>query len=95
MIVRALCGGKSANADYWSHVRHAMDESGFQSCKADPDVWFRPATKANGIDCYQYVFIYTDDILAIMKEPKRFLRDWEYLYPERRFYQAPYSIFRK
>ena len=42
VIVLALYGGKSANADYWCHVRHAMTELGFQSCKADPDVWLRP-----------------------------------------------------
>ena len=75
MIVRALYGGKSANADYWRHVRHAMTELGFQSCKDDFDVWFRPSTKSDGTDYYQYVLIYTDDILAIMEEPERFLRD--------------------
>ena len=45
VIVRALYGGKYANADYWRHVRHAMTELVLQSCKADPDVWFRPSTK--------------------------------------------------
>ena len=38
VIVRALYGGKYANADYWRHVRHAMTGLGFQSCKADSDV---------------------------------------------------------
>ena len=33
-IVRALYGGKSAGADYWRHVRQAMTEMGFESCKA-------------------------------------------------------------
>jgi hypothetical protein len=47
-IVRALYGGKSAGADYWRHVRSAMNEMGFESCKADPDVWLRPALKADG-----------------------------------------------
>ena len=75
MIVRALYGGKSAKADYWHHVRHAMTKLGLQSCKADPDVWFRPSIKSDGTDYYQYVLIYTDDILAIMEEPERFLRD--------------------
>ena len=39
-IIRALYGGKSAGADYWRHVRCAMEEMEFTSCKADPDVWF-------------------------------------------------------
>ena len=44
VIVHALYGGKSANADYWRHVQHVMTKLGFQSCKADPDVWFRTST---------------------------------------------------
>ena len=47
IIVRALYGGKSAGADYWRHVRAAMEEMGFQSCNADPDVWMRPGTKSD------------------------------------------------
>ena len=39
VIVRALYGGKSAGADYWRHVRSAMNELGFESCKADPDIY--------------------------------------------------------
>jgi hypothetical protein len=74
-IIRALYGGKSAGADYWRHVRSAMDEMGFISCKADPDVWFRPSTKEDGTDYYQYVLLYTDDILAIMENPETFIRE--------------------
>jgi hypothetical protein len=87
-IVRALYGGKSAGADYWRHVRSAMSEMGFESCKADPDVWFRPATHSNGSEYYQYVLLYTDDILAIMEEPERFIRDEL----DRRFVVKPKSI---
>ena len=75
LIVRALYGGKSAGADYWRHVRSAMEEMNFQSCKADPDVWIRPGTKSDGTTYWQYVLLYTDDILAIMEEPEKFLRE--------------------
>ena len=61
MIIRALYGGKSAGADYWRHVRKAMHELGFYSCKADPDVWIRPSIKEDGSDYYQYVLLYIDD----------------------------------
>lgn len=74
LIIRALYGGKSAGADYWRHVRSAMEEMGFQSCKADPDVWIRSAIKADGTDYYQYVLLYVDDILAIMESPEKFIR---------------------
>ena len=74
-IVRALYGGKLAGSDYWRHVRSAMEESGFQSSKADPDVWFRGSIKDYGTDYYQYVLLYTNDILAIIEHPERFIRD--------------------
>ena len=75
IIVRALYGGKSAGADYWRHVRRAMEEMQFESCKADPDVWIRPGVKADGTQYYEYVLLYTDDLLVIMEEPERFIRE--------------------
>ena len=74
LIVRALYGGKSAGADYWRHVRAAMDDMGFESCKADPDVWMQPGVKDDGVEYWEYVLLYTDDILAIMTDPESFLR---------------------
>jgi hypothetical protein len=74
-IIRALYGGKSAGADYWRHVRKAMKELGFQSCLADPDVWMRAAKRADGTDYYQYILLYTDDILAIMENAEDFIRN--------------------
>ena len=73
--MQALYGGKSAGADYWRHVHKSMEEMGFQSCKADPDVWLRASSKSDGTDYYQYMLLYTDDILAIKEEPKHFVRE--------------------
>ena len=75
IIVRALYGGKSAGADYWRHVRSAMTSMNFKPCPADPDVWMRPGTKADGSAYWQYVLLYTDDILAIMEEPEKYIRE--------------------
>ena len=77
VIVLALYGGKSAGADYWRHVQKAMEEMGFTSCKADPDVWIRPGTKDDGSEYWEFVLLYTDDILAIMCDPETFLREEE------------------
>ena len=74
IIVRALYGGKSAGADYWRHVRQAMTSMNFTACMADPDVWMRPGTKPDGTTYWQYVLLYTDDILAIMEEPEKFIK---------------------
>lgn len=74
IIVRALYGGKSAGADYWRHVRAAMTNMNFITCKADPDVWMRSGKRSDGTVYWQYVLLYTDDILAIMEEPEAFIR---------------------
>jgi hypothetical protein len=75
IIVRALYGGKSAGADYWRHVRQAMTSMKFAACSADPDVWMRKGIKPDGIHYWQFVLLYTDDILAIMVSPKQYITD--------------------
>ena len=47
-----------------------MDEMGFKSCKADPDIWFFYAIKVDITEYYQYLLLYTEDIMAIMKTLK-------------------------
>jgi hypothetical protein len=46
---------------------------GFTPCRADNDVWMRPAFKPNGEKYYEYIFVYTDDIMVISHEPKPIL----------------------
>ena len=75
VIVRALYGGKSAGADYWRHVREAMTNMNFKACPADPDVWMWPGTKSDGTSYWQFVLLYVDDILAIMEEPEKYIRE--------------------
>ena len=56
-----------------------MEDMNFESCKADPDVWFRPGTKDDGSEYYQYVLLYTDNIVCIMENPEEFMLNetWE------------------
>jgi hypothetical protein len=37
--------------------------------RGDPDVWFRQAVKVTKEDYYEYLLVYTDDILAIALDP--------------------------
>jgi hypothetical protein len=39
------------------------------SSRGDPDVWYREATKVNKEEYYEYLLVYTDDILAIGMNP--------------------------
>ena len=74
LIRRALYGGKSAGKDFWEHLRSCMEFLGFISCKADPDVWMRPATKADGCEYWEYVLLYCDDTLVISEKGEAVLR---------------------
>ena len=74
IIRRALYGGKSAGSDYWKHMRTCMTHLGFESCKADQDVWMRkathPTTKAQ---YWEYVLLYVDDCLCVSHRPQKVL----------------------
>ena len=50
-----------------------MDEMVFESWKSGPDVWFCSIIKDDGTNYYQYVFLYTDAIIVIMKNPEDFI----------------------
>ena len=65
LIRRALYGGKSSGADFWKHLRTCMHHLGFKSCKADSEIWMRPAQKEDGTDYWEYVLLYVDDALCI------------------------------
>jgi Reverse transcriptase (RNA-dependent DNA polymerase) len=70
LIVRALYGLRSSGAMWRQHMANTLTAADFQSCKADPDVWMRPAMKGNGEKYYEYVLCYVDDILCCSERPK-------------------------
>jgi hypothetical protein len=74
VIVRALYGLKSSGAAWRSALAEVLrDDFGFTACRADNDVWFRAARKPNGERYYEYVLVYTDDMLAISMNPRDIL----------------------
>ena len=73
-IVRALYGGKSSGRDFRNHLRSCMTHLGFTSCKADPDVWLRSATKSDGSQYYQYALLYVDDVLVVAEDAENIIR---------------------
>jgi hypothetical protein len=42
-----------------------MRELGYESCKADADVWLKAETRPDGFKYYSYVLCYVDDVLCI------------------------------
>ena len=69
-IVRALYGLKSSGARWRDHMAATLREAGFESCKADPDVWMRKQVKPTGEKYWAYVLCYVDDLLVISHNPQ-------------------------
>ena len=76
VIKKALYGLRSAGFAWRSHCAEIMRVSlEFQPCRADQDVWMRKATRSNGEKYWEYVFIYTDDVIAMSENPRQILAD--------------------
>jgi Reverse transcriptase (RNA-dependent DNA polymerase) len=74
IIVRALYGLKSSGAAWRACLAEVLrDQLGFQPCRANNDVWFRPAQRPDGTRYYEYVLVYTDNILCLSCDPKSIL----------------------
>ena len=71
LVVRALYGLKSSGAAFRSLLAETLYDLGYTPSKADPDVWMRPAIKANGFKYYELVLCYVDDVLAISHDPMK------------------------
>ena len=52
-----------------------MDHLRFTSCRADPNVWMRAATKPDGEEYFEYVILYVDDCLVIYHKQEAILRE--------------------
>jgi hypothetical protein len=80
MIVWALYCLRSSGAWWRDHLAATLWEAGFKACKADADVWMRPAVKADGSKYYEYVLCYVDDLLVVSEHPKRIMEGLEAKY---------------
>jgi len=69
VIVRALCGLKSAGAAWNHHLANKLMQLKFKPVPADPDVWRRAHVKSDGTKYYEYVFVYVDDLLCLSVDP--------------------------
>ena len=74
LIVRALYGLKSAGASFRNHLADCMRHLGWQSCKANQDVWLKPEVRgSDGYQYYAYCLLYVDDILIVHHDGVRML----------------------
>jgi hypothetical protein len=61
VIVHALYGLKSPSVHWREHMVQTLCNAGFAACKADPDLWLRPAMKPDGTEFYEYILYCVDD----------------------------------
>ena len=72
-IVQALYGLKSSGASWRRHFAGTMNNLGYKSSLADPDIWMKPAITKDRRQYYEYVLVYVDDIICISEDPLRFM----------------------
>ena len=52
-----------------------MRHMSFVSSPADHDIWMRPASKEEGSELYEYILLYTGNILSVGDNAERAIRD--------------------
>ena len=65
LIEKALYGLKSSGATWRAMFAATLQDMGYKSTKADPDVWIKPAAKPDGTEYYEMILVYVDDVLHI------------------------------
>ncbi len=74
-IVRALYGGNTSGRDFRNHLRSCVVHVGYQSCKADPDIWMCQSVRSDGTLYYQYALLYVDDVLVVAENAEGIIRN--------------------
>jgi hypothetical protein len=62
-------GLKSSGAAWHAKLSEMLQSMDFTPSYADPDAWYKAATKEDGFQYYQYILVYVDDILVIAHDP--------------------------
>ena len=76
IVARSLHGLKSAGASFRNHLADCMRHLGWESCKADQDLWMKAETRpSDGHKYYAYALCYVDDILIIHHDATFCLRE--------------------
>ncbi len=74
IVKKALYGLKSSGAAFRAFLAETLDAMGYKPSYADPDVWIRPAVKADGFEYYEYILCYVDDVLCISANPMKSMK---------------------
>jgi hypothetical protein len=75
VVVCSLYGLKSAGAAFWSSLAQILRDVGYDSTKADPDVWIRKVVNNNGHQYFEMLFVYVNDILALSQQAENAIKE--------------------
>ena len=70
IIVRALYGQRGSAASWRAKISEIIESLGYQMCRADNDVWMKKGVNAAGEPIWEYVLVYSDDLLMIGLHPE-------------------------
>ena len=73
IIVRALYGARGSAAAWRSTISKVIEDLGFEMCRADNDVWMRKAQNNQGVPVWEYILVYSDDLLVVSNRAKEIL----------------------
>jgi hypothetical protein len=93
IIMRALYGLKSAGASWRAALAKVLAGLGFESTKADPDVWIQKAVCPDGFQYYEMLFAFVDDILALSHEARKVIGDITQFYKAKEGSIKPLDIY--
>ena len=69
IIRRALYGTKSAAASWRAAISKVIEGLSFEMCRADNDVWMRTEFNKASEKVWEYVLVYSDDLLIVARNP--------------------------
>ena len=75
VIVKALYGLRTSGARFHERFMDTLQDLGFTPSLNDSDLWLRPQQ-----DHYEYICVYVDDLMVIMKDPSSFFTTLEQQY---------------
>ena len=55
------------------HLSEKLHEMGYKLIYVDPDVWILIAVKTNGVEYYEYIFFYVDDVICISDDLVKYM----------------------
>ena len=81
IVVRSLCGMKSAGAAFRNHLADCIHHMELLPCPDDPDLWVNPMIRPeDGFKYYAYVLKYVYDVMVIHHDAESELRRIDYYF---------------